>query len=532
MNGGVAPSDRSKRFDWFDWFFLLLVAAMSMMVVGPLLATGKTLSGGDGLFTVDQLQYLAWVRDAGEHILVSNSFDFAPDRHVMLHPGYLISGLLHRWLGVGIPEAYTVLWKPVAVVVMFFGIRQYSARLLESIWARRSVMVIALCTLMGWSSLANALGMGESAMKSLDFISSEMWSGQLLMGYELGAIAVFMLPLVLLGVERFRDRGGSGLYALVLLGALLVSWLQPWQGAELAGIVILVEGFRWWRRGVAPDWRLAGVLVACLLPAIYYALIAASDPSWKLAGHENRRGAQPDWKWPLWAVALTLAPLGIPALLSLRRRVDGWQEIAVRMWPLAVFVVYLQPFGTFPYHSFQGLALPLGVMAAQAFTVERPRWLPAPRVLWVVPVILLMAVPGTVHRMQMAHKGIGLRYFPYYVDSGEARALAFLDKVKPGNVMTDPYGGMLVPAYSGQEAFVGPRSWSPNWSWRAEQSGALLLGGLKPQQAQEFLRATGSNAIFAECTGKGQALPSIAAWIGPMLRVERRFGCSTVYLLR
>jgi hypothetical protein len=528
----MAAESRARRADWFDWLFLLLVAAMSMMVMGPLLLTGKTLSGGDGLFTVDQLQYLSWVRDAGDHILIANRFDFAPDHHVVLHPGYLISGLLHRYLGIGIPEAYTLVWKPVAVITVFFGIRQYCGRLLEGVWARRTAMLIALATLMGWSTLTNALGLGESAMKSLDFISSEMWTGQLLMGYEMGAIAVFMLPLVLLGIERFRDVGGRGLYALVLLGSLLVSWLQPWQGAELAGIVILVEGFRWWRRGVAPDWRLLGVLAACLLPAIYYAWIASSDASWKLAGEANRRGAQPDWKWPLWAVALTLSPLGIPALLSLRRRVESWQDIAVRMWPIAVLVVYLQPFGTFPYHSFQGLALPLSIMAVQAFTVARPAWLPAPRAWWVVPALLLLVVPGTVHRMQMAHKGIGLRYFPYYVDPNEAKALDYLDRTNPGKVMTDPYGGMLVPAFSGQEAFVGPRSWSPHWQWRADQSGRLFLKAMTPAQAQSFLRESGANAIFVECLGTGAKLPSLAPLLGPLLKEEKSFGCSSVYLLK
>ena len=60
-------------FDWFDWCFLLLTAAWSMMVMGPLLLTGRTISGGDGLFTVDQLQYLAWVREAGDHVLVGLS---------------------------------------------------------------------------------------------------------------------------------------------------------------------------------------------------------------------------------------------------------------------------------------------------------------------------------------------------------------------------------------------------------------------------------------------------------------------------
>ncbi len=522
-----------RSFDWFDWLFLLLVAALSMMVMGPLLLTGKTLSGGDGLFTVDQLQYLAWVRDAGDNWLVSNSFDFAPDRHVLLHPGYLISGLLHTRLGVGIPEAYTALWKPIAVVVAFFGIRNYSARLLPSLWGRRTAMLIALTALMGWSTLTNALGLSEQTMKSLDFISSEMWTGQLLMGYELGAIAVFMLPLVLLAVERFRTRGGTGLYMAAVVGALLVSWLQPWQGAELALIVLFVEGFRWWRSGISPDLRLVGVLAACLLPAIYYAIVAAGDPSWSLAGRENARGAQPDWKWPVWAVALTVSPLAIPALISLKHRVDGWQEVAVRVWPLAVVLVYLQPFGTFPYHSFQGLALPLSILAVQAFTIGRPAWLPKPKLWWVLPAVLLLCVPGTVHRMQLAHRSIGPHYFPYYIQPGELEALAWIDsQPEDGNVMADPYGGLLVPGYTGKESYIGPRSWTPHWTAKSKMSGALLLGLLGPVGTQDLLKATDTSWVFVECDRHGKPLRSIAANIGPLLESEHRFGCATVYAIK
>ena len=31
----------------------------------------------------------------------------------------------------------------------------------------------------------------------------------------------------------------------------------------------------------------------------------------------------------------------------------------MRVWPFAALAVYLAPVGTFPYHAFQGLAIPL-----------------------------------------------------------------------------------------------------------------------------------------------------------------------------
>ncbi|CAB4859098.1 unannotated protein [freshwater metagenome] len=528
-----APAGGSaRRFDWFDGVFLLATGALSMMVMLPLLLTGRHLSGGDGLFTVDQLQYLAWVRDAGDHWLVGNLFDFRPDHRVFLHPGYLISGWLHRGLGVPLPEAYTAVWKPIAVIVVFFGIRQYCRRLIVGPWAQRTAMLLALFTLMGWSTLANWIGAGDSVRYSLDFISSEMWTGQLLMGYEFGAIAVFLLPLVLLLIERAREAEGAARIALASAGALLVTWLQPWQGAELIGIVLLVEGFRWWRRDTRPDLRLFWVVTAGLIPAIYYAAVAARDPSWKLAGEMNKRGAQAHWDWPLWAIALTVAPLAIPALISLHKRADGWQEIAVRFWPVAVLVVYLQPFGTFPYHSFQGLALPLAVLAVQCFGSGRPAWLPRPRWWWVVPVVLALSVPGTVHRMRMASDNVDKGYFPYYISPSEQEALRFLDAAPRGKVLADPYGGMLVPAYSGQEAYVGPRSWSPDWQERANLAAAVFLGVYPPAATQQVVRSTGARYIFVNCTGLTGTLPSLATALGPLLASEHRFGCATVYVLK
>ena len=48
----------------------------------------------------------------------------------------------------------------------------------------------------------------------------------------------------------------------------------------------------------------------------------------------------------------------------------------MRVWPLAALAVYLLPFGTFPYHAFQGLAIPLSILAVQGvLTVWRA---PAP----------------------------------------------------------------------------------------------------------------------------------------------------------
>ena len=66
---------------------------LSLLVLAALLTKGRALTGADGLLASDQLQYFTWIREAGEHGLIGNEYDFAPDHRVFLHPGFLLSGL-------------------------------------------------------------------------------------------------------------------------------------------------------------------------------------------------------------------------------------------------------------------------------------------------------------------------------------------------------------------------------------------------------------------------------------------------------
>ena len=113
-------------------------------------------------------------------------------------------------------------------------------------------------------------------------------------------------------------------------------------------------------------------------------LSSGPTPPGELAGQVNAAGTQATWSWPWWAIALTLAAArACPAALAYRLPADGWQELAVRVWPFAALAVYLAPVGTFPYHAFQGLAIPLAMLAVQGVAVASGRargrrsWSPA-----------------------------------------------------------------------------------------------------------------------------------------------------------
>ncbi|MEI7559143.1 MAG: hypothetical protein WCJ63_00995 [Actinomycetes bacterium] len=530
----VAAAHRYLGLDWFEWISLAALAGLSMVVLGPLLLKGRMLSGADGLFPPDQLQYLTWIREAGDHWLIGNRFDMRTDHRVFLHPGFLLSGLVHRWLGASLAVSFIAVWKPLAVAVAFLGCLKYTRRLLPQRWPARTALVIALFVVMPWSGLAKVTGWGgPQGQYQLDFISGELWTVQTLLGYMMTAVAVFALPLVLLGLERARTGRHPWLLGVCALGGAWVMWLQPWQGAELLIIVVAVELWRRGRDKEAIAWRLIPVLVATGLPAVYYAILGVTDSSWKLAGKANAAGAQALWDWPLWMVAISLGPLVVPALLGLWRKADDWQQVAVRVWPFAVLAVFFAPVGTFPYHSVQGLTLPLGILAVQGLTVNRPRWVPKPHWLWVVPVLAVLTVPGTAHKVRLVRNNIHNVAYPYYIFDGESSALKWLERdTRPGAVLTSSYGGLLVPPYAGREVYLGPFSWTPSWEFRAHITGAFFADDLSPLHAQKFVRSTGARYIFQECQGRVQPPVPLKRELGPLVESTHDFGCARVYVLK
>ena len=173
---------------------------------------------------LDQLQYLNWLRQAGEHVLIANLYDLAPGPRTFLHPGVLVSGRCTRSAGGR--------RRPTSS-----GSRSPCSRCGRARWrgpsascpkpaaaARRVALALffasPVAALVGW------LGLGRAdARFDFDFLGGELTADNYLWGYLFTAIAVGLLPLGLLAHERGRHRlrpppPGS-----------LVAWLQPWQGA-------------------------------------------------------------------------------------------------------------------------------------------------------------------------------------------------------------------------------------------------------------------------------------------------------------
>jgi hypothetical protein len=505
---------------------LVALAGLSLAVLAALSIKGRELTGADGMLAADQLQYFTWIKQASLHGLVGNEYDLQPDSRVFLHPGFALSGLLHA-LGLPVAVAYQV-WKPVAVGLAFSGALAYMRRLLEPGGPRHAGLVLALFTVLPASAFVAWTGLGGNRRQyTFDFISGEMWPGGYLWGYLMTAIAVFLMPLVLLAAERWSNDGSRRALALAAAGAFVVCWLQPWQGAALALIVLIVEGVRWWRERRRPRAGALAVPFAVAVPAAYYFLLSVFDDAWKLAGQANQAGSQSTWSWPWWAIALCLAPLAVPAAFAYRLRAPTWQDVAVRAWPPAVLIVYLAPVGTFPYHALQGLSIPLAVLAVHGTLSVWPH----PRRVRVVAAIVLLTVPGTIHKLTVAINSIRAAGDPYWVFPDEDRALDALARdPRAGGVLSAAYAGHMIPYRTGREVYVGALSWTPDWDARVGATQDFFEGRMAPGPARGLARRSGARFAFVDC--RPRLVRDLRVLLGPLVESRRDFGCAQLYVLR
>jgi hypothetical protein len=521
-------SARPRRLDRFEAGVLAALAALGVAVLGGLLLKvwlrGGVVTGADGYLVADPMQYLDWARQAGEHGLIGNNQDLAPGDRDFLHPGLLVSGLAWR-LGAGPAIAYLI-WKPVAIVALFAGSLALVRRFLERRDDRRLGLVLALFSCSPVAAVVGWGGLGDSGDKlAIDFVTGELWAGSYLWGYLFTAIAVGLLPLALLAYERGRAGGSASLRALAAVAALLCGWLQPWQGATFAIVVAATECLFVARRGRAAldaARDLAGPLAATAAPLAYYALLGHLDDSWALAARVNDLP-----RWPLWVLVAGLALLALPAAFAYRLPAPGFGDVALRAWPLAALVVYWQPFGTFPFHAFQGLSPPLvvlGMLALRARLGERPiRLGPA------AAAVVALAAVGTAYRVGNMADAVHVARQPFTLTADERAALRRLDELpEPGGVLAPVYTGIVVPAYTGRETWIGAGSWTPDQPARVRAAEDLFGGRLDPAAAAALVRRSGARFVLSDCHGRADLERTLAAVAGP----PRRFGCATLWRVR
>ena len=187
------------------WAFAPLVSLI--VYVGQ---HGGVLTGANGVDAFDQMAYLAWIRDEGGHLLASNLWVLGPTPHDYVHPMYVVSGLLWR-IGLGVQLSYLI-WKPVALLVMFFGFAAYVRHLLPG---RRGQQAVALFLALFYASPVPAVANWTGHLSAihrlqLTLATTDANSALNLWGFEHTAIAIGLMPVFLILAERLIAPRRSG----------------------------------------------------------------------------------------------------------------------------------------------------------------------------------------------------------------------------------------------------------------------------------------------------------------------------------
>lgn len=516
---------------------LVLLVLWSVLLLTVVLIRARThgyyFDGADSRSARDQLQYLAWVRESGLHGLVSDRFDTAPSGHVFLHPMFLLSGSLWR-LGLSLQLAY-LLWKPVAVVALFFGVRAYAARLVPEGWGRRATVLLALFFYTPILPLLYLTKLGGlRAHEEIGFLSVETFAAGNLWGYLPGAIAIGLVPLGLLALERALDparrapaRGPWWYSGWAAAAGASASWLHPWQGETL--LLVMAGSAAWQLRTILRARAAALVavpLIATTLPLAYYFLLGHLDPGWEAARRQSVLG-----QYQVWVLLLGLAPLAVPAALGLRSgRPLDLQDKAVRLWiPAAIVVYYTNP--TSATHGLWGISIPLAVLAVRGWHRLAPKlragWRPAAAVTACV-ILTGSTVIFAVRSANIVNTRPNL--LGPLLPADQAAAFSYLRRNPlPGAVVSAAAPGAAIPALTGRAVWVGHYTWTPDFDPRSGAIERVLDNVAIPAVARATLEQSRARFLLTDCDH-----PRLdARRLAPLITGVRRFGpCYAVYTLR
>jgi hypothetical protein len=519
-----------RNIDGFDLAVLGLYALVSLWVLGLLLlqvsrSHGQSWIGTDGIYLQDQAQYLAWIRDASHHGLVSNLFvpnhtasDFF--QPLVLVAGGLVAGGMAPWVAL-------LLWKPVAVLWIFFAVRGCAHSTVEGKAARRAALVLALF-FVGLGSLIGHEILHLSFLSSAqwDGITQDLWLDFWLWGYPFGLIGLAAMLSALLLFARERKAGRTGFVA-PLLGAL-ASFLHPWQGEILILVVLACEGISRLRGERTQGFAWLTVCGATAAPLVYLVVLTHKDSSWRLfetATHSS---------WPLWMIAVSEAPLLLPALLAYRRPPETTMAVAMRAWPIAAVAVFLSSEllgGGFALHAFLGVNIPLAILAVDGLrTLRWPAFVKTSAIVASIAVaVVIIPLEGyqlNAIRSAVLSEGKNVRDGGQFLDRNQLQALNFLaTDPRPGAVLTIPYLGTVVPGETGRNTFVGNSYWSPSFFTRYIETAELFSGHFSPADARAFVRQSGARFVLADCPSDA----SLLAALRPIVRSVHQFGCDVVY---
>jgi hypothetical protein len=471
--------------------------------------------GSAGLQVADHMYYMAWIRDAAHHVLIANRFDVIRDPHLFFHPLFVLSGLVSRVVSL---QLAALMWKPFTLVALYAGFAAYVRRLVAGRAAQLAALTLALFFFTPATPLAQWFGIGGATFQfGTKLMGLEMFPAGYLWGGYPGVFSVALMPLFLLGVERIlvpsrRAAGRSNRWYVFWVGVagLCASWFHPWQGMTL---LVIIGASIAWDRFDRRNLALALPVLMTVAPLAYLFVLSHTASSWA-AVSAHHAGYHHFGAWLV--VGLAPAVLALPGVPG--RDLDV-QERLLRLWPVAVILVYVGLQRSWFYHAFVGISLPLAILGVRGW--ERLR---LPRAAAAV-VVVALTVPGMVFAVQWFETTRHDHFLAY----GESEALAYLDRSeRHGAVMAPLWLGQAVPAFADRNTWLGHYAWTPDYGQRLAQAESLFSGKLPASEVRDLVRRVGPAFVVSDCRHRAD----LTSLLGPLVTDVRRFGCATVYEVR
>lgn len=498
----------------------LLVACSTLVALLLTAPKGGTFTGATGLFPGDQLQYMAWIRDASRHFLAADLYDPVLGAHVYIQPMIAVSALLVR-IGVPIQIAWLV-WLPVSALALGAAAVWYATTYLVGSLGRLAAALLAVFVFPPVAALAD-LGHLLSGRLLSQMVSNiggpEYLAGSLLGYYERPlavALTVGSIVLAQRNVERPRTRTVLGATAC----ALATGWLQPWQGTTLlcAYIVAMVG-----HRQADTFRRLLLPAIGAILPLLYYEWLGRFDSAWR-----SLSPATVGQRASLTALVLGLGPLLVVAALGVRRPRGSIAEYLLFGWLVGVFATFILVPSS-PSYAFVGVSFPVSVLIVRGFSrlVDLTTLPSAASGIFAALLVLLVTVPGAILVERVTKALVNSRSpQPYYLSSDQAQALDWLrSSPTDGAVLADPYLSQAIPAFTDQRVFEGHPTWTHNYTTRVALTDQLFAGKLTEQETDEITVVNRITSAVADCGTPRPALQQLSA----VFPEHHDFGCVIVF---
>ena len=520
-----------------EWVIVAVFAVASFALFGldavDAAANNRVYVGAASAAAPDSMQYLAWATDAAHHGLIANLYGFNNGGHVLFHPIWLVTGLLHIDAGVSYPLLLG-LWQTAALILLVIVLRRYAQLVLGDDGPARAIaLTLALFLVSPFFLLVVNLHLKINGQWTLVLIG-ESYAVRWISGYFPIALTVTAMIGYLVALERLMgtlDRPTLGAellqragFAAAALGAT-AAFLHPWQGTELA---VLTVGVAIWdgllsRRNVRLLLPLAGIA----LPLLYYLILPKIDAGWATSVRESGPGI------PLLGWLTTFGPVVLASIPGWRTRATSTRQRLLRLWPIAVLITFVAvPTGKF--HAFAGVSVPLALLAVQGWRrvlEERRLGGRKPGVLRFlvtagVVVLVFGAAPATT--WLLSKKRLGARAVAE-LDRPDAEALDYLARQPRGGVLSTERVGIWVPALTDDSTYVGHFVWSPRWARRWNYVRRLFdypgKRPLSPTAALALIEQPGARYVLEPCGARENLWPLLE----PRGYSRHAFGCATVY---